>query len=169
MTDGSIPKMQPPESWISDYGDGLLRMCYMQLRDRELAKDALQDTFLKAWQAWKRQGHIASERAWLYKIALNTCRDYRKSAWSRHTDQRIVLEDLPLKDDATPEDRLLMIDVMRLPDKLRQVIFLYYYHGMTMEEIAKIAGVNTVMIHRRLKKARAMLRIQIEEGNDDAQ
>lgn len=161
---------RPPESWIGEYGDELLRACYVQLRDRQLAEDALQETLLKAWGAWKRQGgDIVSQRAWLYKIALNTCRDYRKSAWSRHVDKRISLENLAVTDDSTPEDRLLFMEVMRLPEKLRQAIVLYYYHHLTQEEIASVAGVTVVMVHRRLKKARALLKIQIEEGQDHAQ
>ncbi len=170
MTNAALPAKQPPESWISDYGSGLLRACYMQLRDRQLAEDALQETLLKAWQAWKRGGGvIASERAWLYKIALNTCRDYQRSAWSRHVDQRVAPEDMVLTDGATPEDRLLFMEIMRLPDKLRQVIVLYYYHNMTQEEIADIASASVVMIHRRLKKARAILKMEIEEGQNHAQ
>lgn len=168
MTNAALPAKQPPESWVNDYGDSLLRVCYARLRDRQLAQDALQETLLKAWEAWKRGGRVASERAWLYKIALNTCRDIQKSAWSRHVDKRVCPEDLPLSDGATPEDGLLFMEVMRLPDKLRQAVVLYYYHNLTQEEIAAAAGVSVVMIHRRLKKARALLKIEIEEGERHA-
>ncbi len=169
MTNAALPAKQPPESWLNDYGDDLLRVCYARLRDRQLAQDALQETLLKAWQAWrKRGGNIASERAWLFKIALNTCRDIKRSAWTRHVDRRIDPDDLRLTDGSTPEDGLLFMEVMRLPDKYRQPLVLYYYHDITLEEIAGIIGVSAATVHRRLDKARALLKIEIEEGERHA-
>ncbi len=169
MTDATQGAMQPPESWIREYGNGLLAMCYAQLRDRQLAQDALQETLLKAWRAWQRkEGGITNQRAWLYTIAANTCRDMRKTAWHKHIDRAQALDDLVLTDGATPEDGLLMLEVMALPDKLRQAVVLYYYHSLTMAEIAKIEATTTVMIHRQLKKARELLKVQIGEDERHA-
>ena len=70
------------------YGTSVMRMCYAYLKDTGMAEDAAQDTFIKAYQHLDQfDAHEAwSEKAWLMRIAINTCKDYRRSAWFRHTD-----------------------------------------------------------------------------------
>ena len=75
------------EDMIRAYGTPLLRLCAACLGDVSLAEDAVQDTFLKAYRhldAFSAQGAEA-EKAWLCRIAVNTCRDYLRSAWMRRT------------------------------------------------------------------------------------
>ena len=56
-------------------------MCYAMLRDAEQAKDAVQETFVKAYRAMDDWRGACSEKTWLTRIAVNTCRDMRRSAW----------------------------------------------------------------------------------------
>ena len=65
---------------VRQYEKDLLRMCCVYLRDITLAQDAVQDTFLKAYQAMASFRGEASEKTWLMTIAMNVCRDYRRSA-----------------------------------------------------------------------------------------
>lgn len=80
---------------VNQYQGLLLRMCYIYLRDMEQAKDATQDTFLKAYRSLDSFRGECSEKTWLIQIAMNTCRDMQRSAWFRHHDRRITPEDLP--------------------------------------------------------------------------
>ena len=75
-------------AWVDRYSDSLLRMCFISLRDWALAEDALQETFIKAWRAMPQYEHspIRNERAWLSRIAVNVCRDLRRTRWMRHVD-----------------------------------------------------------------------------------
>ena len=57
------------ERMMDDYGPRLLRLCFLRLQDVQLAEDALQDTFVKAWQAYPRFRHDSSEITWLSAIA----------------------------------------------------------------------------------------------------
>lgn len=156
---------QPPERWIAAYGDALMRFCYLRLGDRQLAQDALQETLFRAWKAYRRKPDVIDyERAWLYKIAGNACRDMKRGAWFQHVDRQTPIDALSLADGATPEDRLLFLDVLRLPEKLRQAILLYYYENMTLSEIARALGTSTAAIHRRLQKAKELLKV----GEGDA-
>ena len=144
----------------------LLRMCYMMLRDREAAEDAVQETFLKAYRAMGQFRGGSSSRTWLTTIAMNTCRDMRRSAWRRYIDRRVTPEDLPVA--ATPpeeEDLELTMRVMQLPDKLREVIVLYYYQDMNSVEIAHALGLAQSTVATRLGRAREMLR-EVLEGGD---
>ena len=54
----------------------LLRTCYLLLKDAALAEDALQETFVKAWRSYGSYRGEASEKTWLMRIAVNTCRDH---------------------------------------------------------------------------------------------
>lgn len=139
---------------VETYQKPLLDLCYIYLHDRELAKDAVQDTFLKAYRAMKTFRGESKERTWLTRIAINTCRDIKRSAWQRHLNRAVTPEDLPAVGECQP---LLSIDiadaVMRLPDPYKEVILLHYFQEMTISEIASMMGVAPSSISRRIKKA----------------
>lgn len=149
---------------VNQYQGMLLRMCYVYLKDMEQAKDAAQETFLKAYKALPGFRGQCSEKSWLIRIAINTCRDMRRSAWFRHTDRRITPEDLPLSARMAPdEDDLdVMCHIMQLPPKLKEVIMLYYWQEMNVTEIAQALGLAQSTVSNRLKRARDLLRKVLE-------
>lgn len=158
------------EAWLTEYGDAVLRMCYLYLGDRAVAEDALQDTFVKVWRGMDsfegRDG--SSPKTWILRIAINTCKDYKRTAWLRHVDRSRAIEDLPLAfHGVTEESRTLFLDVMRLPDKLKQVILLHYFHDMTMLETAEALGLSRTAVQNRLKKAYVLLRYEPEGSDSD--
>ncbi|NLA54465.1 MAG: sigma-70 family RNA polymerase sigma factor, partial [Clostridiales bacterium] len=83
------------ERLVNQYQTSLLRTCYMYLRDREQAEDAVQETFFKAYRNLGAFRGESAEKTWLMKIAVNTCHDMRKTAWSLHMDGRVTPEMLP--------------------------------------------------------------------------
>lgn len=156
-------------SWVSAYSDGLLRLCFLQLRDHSLCEDALQETFIKAWKAMPKyeRANIQNDRAWLCRIALNVCHDFQRSRWLRHVDAAHALESLPPALTAVePEDRTLLLDVMNLPEKSRTVILLYYYQRLTMRDIAQVLHLDVSTVHARLKRAEGLLRQELTEEVD---
>ena len=84
------------ENWVEEYSDQVFRVCYLYLSDYALAEDALQDTWVKAWKALTRQSDFPEhEKTWLMRIAINTCKDYARTAWFRHVDRRTAAEEFP--------------------------------------------------------------------------
>ena len=155
--------------WVREYSDSLLRLCFIQLTDRTLAEDALQETFIKAWKALSRSdaAPIQNAKAWLCRIALNECSDLRRSRWMRHVDAAQALEMLPPSQLAVePEDRTLLLDILAMPEKYRQVLILYHYQRLTMREVAQVLGADVSTVHARLKKAEGMLRRELTEEVD---
>ncbi len=151
------------EGIVKRYEQPLLRMCFLYLRDLPLAQDAVQETFLKAYQGYHNFRQESSEETWLMRIAINTCKDMRKSAWFRYVERRISLDSLP--EPAQPfkeDDSLLTIEVMKLPRKLLEAVLLYHYQGMTVYEVAQALGITAPSVSARLKKAHERLRLTLE-------
>ena len=67
------------ERLVLQYQQPLLRTCFLYLRDRTLAEDAVQETFLKAYRSLASFRGECSEKTWLMKIAMNTCCDLRRA------------------------------------------------------------------------------------------
>ena len=170
MERAAVPSMireQRLSQWIENYSDSILRTCFLYLSDQTQAEDATQDTWIKAWKHmddFERKG-IANEKAWLLRIAINTCKDYRRTAWFRHVDRSKALDELPPQLIAVePEDRTLTLMVMDLPDRYKQVILLYYFQGLTMQETADALNTSQSTVQRRLKKAEELLKGSLTGG-----
>ena len=154
------------EQLVYQHQGQILRLCYMYLHDEEQARDAVQETFFRAYQHWDRFRGTSSAKTWLTRIAINVCRDLRKTAWFRHVDRRITPEDLPEAiAPFTARDEELILQVMALRKKQCEVILLYYYQNMTVNEIAQILGISQSSVSGRLDQARKQLRSTLE-GSD---
>lgn len=161
MEFASVPSENQLREWISRYSDDVLRTCFVLLSDRTLAEDAMQDTFMKAWKAMSQfEGREnASPKTWLMRIAVNTCKDYLRSGWFRRRKQTCALEEIPPALTPVSQDsRELFLDVLRLPEKYKSAILLYYYQELTTEEVAKALGISRPTLNRRLQKAYSLLR-----------
>ena len=149
---------------VRDHQQSLLRLCYLSLRDEELARDAVQETFLKAFQSLDRFRGDSSEKTWLTRIALNVCRDMRRTNWARFVDRRVTPDALRHTAESPDKAAELNIAISRLPGKLREAVLLYYYHGMTLEEMAEVLRAAKSTVSMRLKQAREKLHITLEGG-----
>lgn len=151
------------EEWIAEYSSAVLKLCFVYLADTEMAKDAMQDTFVKVWKHMGQfqNRHELSEKAWIMKIAVNTCRDYKRTAWFRHIDLRKSVDELPETVAPTPEiSRELFMDVMNLPAKYKQVILLHHFQNLNQSETAQALGISRTSVAKRLKKAYGMLQFE---------
>ncbi|MBO4925714.1 MAG: sigma-70 family RNA polymerase sigma factor [Clostridia bacterium] len=152
---------------VEAHQETLLKICYVYLRDREAARDAVQETFLKAYRAMHGFRGACSEKTWLIRIAVNECRSMRRSAWHRRVDRRVTPEELPVAADARDEAAAdVMAAVLSLPRRYREAVTLYYWQDMTVQEIAGVLGVAQSTVSVRLRQARERLR-HVLEGRED--
>lgn len=161
-------RKQAFETMVETYQTALLRMCCLYLRDKTLAEDAVQETFIKAYHSMDSFRRDSSEKTWLMRIAINTCHDINRSGWLRFVERKFTPEDLP--EPAAPleeGEEELVAAIMKLPLRLREVILLYYYQGMNTQEAAESLGIAQSSVSGRLKRAREKLRKYLEERDQD--
>jgi RNA polymerase sigma-70 factor, ECF subfamily len=146
------------EEVVDRYGLQLLRTARLILRDDALAEDAIQDTFLKAWQ---RIGSLRDEDPgpWLTKIAMNeSISIYRRRHRFQALTERVGRLTAP-KRAVSSEARL---DLSRALDQLtleqRAAVALHYYQDLSVEETARLLKVPVDTMKSRLKTALRRLR-----------
>ena len=150
---------------IDQYERELLRLCCVYLRDISMAEDAVQETFIKAYQHMDAFRGESSEKTWLYKIAINVCRDMRRSRWMRLFDRSVSVDAMQIPVGGAPDVSIaLMQEIMRLPVRQREAVFLFYYQDMTLSEIGKLLGVPVSTVGDRLNRARKQLRKALQGG-----
>ena len=156
------------ERMVWQYEKDLLRVCYVYLRDVASAQDAVQETFLRAHNKISAFRGDCNEKTWLMHIAMNVCKDFRKSAWYRFVDRRVSLENLSIP-TAPPslEQIALTSEIMKLPRKHMEVVMLYYYEDLNTREIAQVLGITPAAVSDRLSKARRRLRVSLRGDDGD--
>ncbi len=155
------------ENMVALYQLPLLRLCYAYLHDRELAKDAVQETFIKAYRNLENFREASSEKTWLSRIAINTCKDLHKTGWFRHVDRSVTPDTLPEPGTpAQPEDLNLTAEIMNLPVRLREAALLCWFQGLTYDEAAEALGISLQAVGSRLNRARKRLRSAMEGSEE---
>jgi RNA polymerase sigma-70 factor (ECF subfamily) len=146
------------EEVVDRYGLQLLRTARLILRDEALAEDAIQETFLKAWQ---RIGSLRDEDPgpWLTRIAMNeSISTYRR----RHRFQALTERFGRLgggKREVSSEARLDLTNALdQLSAEQRAAVALHYYQDLSVEETARILKVPVDTMKSRLKTALRRLR-----------
>ncbi len=164
---GPDSKEQRIEHMVTLYQLPLLRLCIMYLHDEEQAKDAVQETFIKAYRSLDSFRADSSEKTWLTRIAINNCKNMLRSGWFRHIDRSVTPDMLTGRSaPADSEDDALTIEIMNLPVKLREVALLCWLQGMSYDETAAALGISPKAVGGRLNRARKKLRFVLE-GSDD--
>ena len=147
------------------FGDRTFSAAFSVCRNRADADDAVQDAFIKYFSTgleYENEEHI---RAWLIRVAMNRAKDIAGSFWRRNrVEWEEYMDELPFEE---PEDRGLFEAVMRLPDKYRVVIHLFYFEEYSVEEIAKILHSRAGTVKSQLNRGRKLLKNTLKEEWDD--
>lgn len=151
------------------YGGMLSGLCAALLKDRDLAQDMVQETYVKAWRKMgDLTGGRQSEKAWLCRIAINLCRDYQRTRWFRLTERRAEVDAAPLWHTAPSEAAQDVMDALgSLSIRMREVLVLHYLHNMDAAEMSRALGISESAVYRRLKKARSLLKQTLEGWEHD--
>ena len=166
--DAALDRDQRFERLVSTHKEAVLRMCFLYLCDKTLAEDATQETFLKVYRSMDTFRGESGEKTWIMKIAIRTCYDMNHSGWFRVINRHVTPDMVP--EAAVPfeeGDDELMNAVVRLPIRLREVILLYYYQHLNVNEVAEALGISQSSVSGRLKRGREKLKAMMEGSEFD--
>jgi len=147
---------------VEKHRQGVLNVVYRMCGDPQLAEEAAQEAFLRAWQNLRRYNPQFAFRNWVYRIALNIAID-----GLRRRAETVLIEDEMLTADAdSPEATLERQEqaeqvrqvVLGLPPASRAVLILREYEGMTYQEIADSLDIPIGTVMSRLNYARGQVR-----------
>ena len=148
------------------YGDMLYRVAYHALKNRADAEDVTQTVLLKLYQQGDRFESEEHRKHWLLRVAVNESRRLLRSFWRSRVlswDERGAarVSDAPAK-------RELFQAVMGLETKYRLTIYLYYYEGCSVKEVAAALHANPSTVQTWLQRARERLRRGLSQGEATA-
>ncbi|WP_339060936.1 sigma-70 family RNA polymerase sigma factor [Tepidibacillus marianensis] len=139
---------------LKKYSDMVRRICFLYLHNSADADDVFQEVFLKLLQKKTSFESAEHEKAWVIRVAINKCKDVLKSFWRKNIDSIENME-IPFEDKAENE---LMHVVLSLPNKYKDVIYLYYYEEYNVPEISKLLKKNENTIYSHLHRARVLIK-----------
>ena len=143
---------------VEKHSDTVRRVCFIYLKSPHDVEDIFQEVFL---QLLRREGEFKNdehEKAWLIKVTVNKCKDLHKSFFRSRV---CSLEDMEItfEDKATTD---LVQEVLALPQRYRDVLYLFYYEGYSAPEISKIIGARENTVYSWLHRARQILKERLE-------
>ncbi len=145
---------------VDRYRDLVFRVAYTYLRDAADADDVAQDVFLKLLKRTEPFDGDEHQRNWLLRVTVNECKSLFRRPWRRMEDIASYIDALPA---ASPESRDLLVEVMRLPEKYRVPLVLFYYAELPTQQIAELLRVAPATVRTRLSRGRERLRNLLEE------
>jgi len=155
------------EQLIDQYGQNIKRLTYTYVKNWSIAEDLTQEIFISCYVNLERFRGESSYKTWIYKIAINKCKDYIKSKWYRYGIQfDKVMDKLSGRNLSLDEQLILKEDDYRLSqqvltEKYREMIILYYYEDLRIWEIEELTGIKQETIKTRLRRAKQQLRKKI--------
>lgn len=146
------------ENVVRYYADMVYRLAFARTGTKYDADDIFQEVFLRyvtKRPAFKSEEH---RKAWLLRVTVNCSNKFWNSFWKKKVQG--LTGDLVFAEQETVE---LYEELQKLPPKYREVVHLFYYEDMPLEEISRVLKRKNSTVRTQLTRARAMLRKFMEE------
>ncbi|MFS0637812.1 sigma-70 family RNA polymerase sigma factor [Mesobacillus foraminis] len=152
------------------HGQEILQLVYSYVKNRSIAEDLTQDIFVKCYKSLHTYSGKARIRTWLWRIAINHCKDYLKSWYARNViltekeTEPVYHQDKTVEQTVIQkgEDQELAEAVMELPIKYREVIYLFYFEELSIKEISEVTDIKENTVKTRLRRAKDLLKERLE-------
>jgi RNA polymerase sigma-70 factor, ECF subfamily len=170
LVDGIINREDSAfELLMNKYGDRLLKVCCLILKEASLGEDALQEIFIQIYKSIFSFNHKSSLYTWIYKIAINKCRDIQRKQDNYYvcleTELIAASTDLELETLEQLERASIRELVYRLSPIYREIVILFYFEDLSIKEISTILEEKENTVKSRLLRARNILKDEfVKEG-----
>ena len=145
---------------LDTYSKMIVRLAFTYTKSLCDAEDIAQDVFVSLIEKNKTFENSEHEKAWLIRVTVNKSKNFVKSSWIKKT---VPIDEAMTKTSEEKSDDILE-EVLKMPEKYRTVIHLFYYEGYQINEIADILGKSTGTIGTWLSRGRKILKERLEGG-----
>jgi RNA polymerase sigma-70 factor (ECF subfamily) len=151
---------------VEEYGNRLLRTCYLILKDREEAEDVVQETFIKVFKKMDSFREDSGLFTWIYTIALNLSRDRlrKKKDFLTLEDEWVGNTDVEYEIEKIIDRELLRKELFEMNALYREVLVLYYFEELSIKEIANLLKEKEGTIKSKLSRGRNILKESLMKG-----
>ena len=140
---------------VQTYADLILRLGYTYLKSTHDAEDVCQNVLIKLLQTDRAFESAEHERAWIVRATANACKDALRSTFRRRT---VALEAAAATAAPEAPDSAVLEAVMALPENYREAVYLHYFEGYSVREIAGLLGRSEAAVTAHLSRGRHKLR-----------
>ncbi len=138
------------------YADMVRRICVVHLKNKYDTEDVFQNVFMKYLLYEGSFESSEHEKAWFVRVTINACTDWLRALSRRKwVSLDVLAEESTVLDNPSKE---ILEMVLKLPEKYRDVIYLFYYEEYSAVEIAKILGKKENTVYTWLSRAKDILR-----------
>ncbi len=140
---------------IDKYKDMVYRTALTAVGNYADAEDIMQDVFFKYFKSQPEFESESHEKAWFLRVTINESKNLMRSSWRRRrADTELTkLSELPEQNTESP----VLDAVLSLPEKYRIAIYLYYYEGYQIREIARITSQSETAVAQQMSRGRKKL------------
>ncbi len=149
------------ERVVNAYSDLILRLSYTYLKSTQDGEDVCQTVLLKLLTGDMTFDSPEHERAWVVRATINACKDELRAFRRR----AVPLEDAAEAAAPEPPRSEVLDAVMALPQTYREAVYLFYYEGYSIGEIAALTGRSGAAVSAHLSRGRKKLKIMLEGWN----
>ena len=151
---------------IEEYGNKLLRTCYLILNDREEAEDVVQETFIKVFNKIDTFKEKSGLYTWIYAIALNLSRDRMRTKQDmlELKDEWIGIDDVESHVEINIDREQLRKEIFEMNSLYREVLVLFYFEELSIKEISNLLNEKEGTIKSKLSRGRNMLKESLLKG-----
>ena len=149
---------------IDRYADTVRRLCMIQLKNYADTEDIFQNVFLKYALSSRSFESPEHEKAWFIRVTINACKDLLKSFFRSRTLPLDSIIEKPGEPDSDYSD--VLEAVLSLPQKYKDVVYLYYYEEYSAAEISRILHKNVNTVYTLLNRGRQALKTKLEEVDE---
>ena len=147
--------------YVRDYTDAVYRVAFHACKNPADSQDIVQNVFLRLYRSNPEFDSREHARRWILRVAVNESKRLVCSAWfHRHISLEETAQHFEI---ASPEETGLFQAVMALPRKYRVPLYLYYYEGFPVKEVAALCGLKDSTVRTRLQRARERLKKELSD------
>lgn len=149
------------EDVVREYSTVIYRISMLRLQNKSDAEEVVQDTFLRLvcqvnkGMVFETEEHL---KAWLLKVAVNRGKSIVTLAWNKKTEGLDSANEIAIQE----EESYAYDYVLRLPEKYRVAIDLFYFEQLSTEQIADVMKTKPATVRSYLHRGREKLKLMME-------